>query len=374
MYSKYIKSNLKFTNDKLTPMNEFIDLLEELDCDVSTIINFKKKINKPIEYKKHLEKIKFTKKWFAKLDYILIQLGYRALDADINYIKSKITDLINSPILDFGIKKIDDLSTNKNFTRWIMNYIQNKTNNSWLSFNQLDIAVFYLIKHPHMIDWEWFSQNENENAVRYSLKHTYKINWDRFSRNGTNIAVRYLIENPDRINWTWFSYNKADLVVEYLIKNPDKIRWEWFSINTNDNAVRYLIENPDKIYWWGFSKNVNSIAVKYSLNYKRHLIDTYYFSLNENDLMVEYLIKHPNRISWYSFSKNENYKAVRYCIKRRDKINWDQFLTNTNLDAIKFMMDNNKECKYLQAYNLYIEWKKYEFNKLDWLPKSGLKL
>ena len=325
-------------------MDRFIDFLEEYksdktdDQDLQTIADFKEKINKPIEYKLHLDKFEFVDKWFEQLDYILIELGYRALDADIKYI---VDWLVNKLTNTIHINKINpDYDVEKLLT-----------NNRYLSRSDNLEILTYLITNPYKIRWYLFSQNASDTAVKYLLEHPDKIKWDWFSSNKSDIAVRYLLEHPDKIDWYWFSSNKSDIAVKYLLEHPDKIDWVMVSCNAPDIAVKYLLEHPDKIDWVMFSYNASDIAVKY-------------------------LLEHPDKIDWVMFSYNASDITVKYLLEHPDKINWDDFRLNDNILAIKYCVKNNKpaDYKYLLIVEKICADKITSFNKLNWFPKSKLML
>ena len=272
-------------------MEGFINLLEEYkqdDQDSQIIADFKDKINKPIEYKQHLNNFKFDKEWFSILDDILVELGYRALDANINHIKKE----LKNKIYDTHIDKIDSSSTIVN----LLSVIENK----YLSSNDSPEVVKYLIDNPDKIDWNWFSVNDSDIAVKYLLEHPDKIYWNRLSVNDSDIAVKYLLEHPDKIYWNRLSVNKSDIAVKYLLEHPDKIKWDWFSRNASDIAVRYLLEHPDKIDWTWLSCNKNILAVKYCLKNNKKTEHNYL-------LLIEYIndtkITSFNKLGWLPKSK-----------------------------------------------------------------------
>ena len=351
-------------------MDGFIDLLEELkydEQDEKTIIDFKEKINTPIEYSTHLKRYEFSEEWFSTLDDILIELGYRALDTDIKYIQTELKQLIYNTHINLIIdtyNKYSEIKLKKllkydikfsdqsyNLIEIVDYLIENpKKINAEFSHNTHNKAVKYLIEHENKIDFWGFQYNKNSLAVEYNVKNPDEINWNLFSFNNSDIAVRYMIEHPDKIEWDIFSRNTADDAVNYLIKHPDKIDWSGFSQNTSDIAVRYCIEHPDKIGIWEntFSKNTNDIAVKWLIDHSINII-WYHFSRNTSNIAVQYLIEHLDKIDWRGFSQNTSDDAVRYCIEHFDKVDLNEFHTNTNCIAIEYI-------KYIyppQRYGLY---------------------
>ena len=365
-------------------MNEFIDFLEENKIegqDEQIITNFKDKINKPVEYITHLDEFKFDKKWFEQLDIILTELGYRALDADINHIRNWLNDKlitavhINKIDLDYDVKnliklnKTLSLSTNLEILTYLIDDCPHKINYRF-SENTSDIAVKYCIKHSthkiqldddaHVdIDWWVFSQNVNDIAVSYMLERSDKIGWYYFSNNENPTAVKYLIHtHPDKIDWGGFSQNKNIDAVQYCLKNLDKINWHKFSLNSAELAVKYLIEHPERIDINWFILNKSDTAVQYLLEH--HITDDdddeYFdwddFSQNEADTAVRYLIEHPDKIDWVNFSHNRNILAVKYCIKNNKITDYEYLLLEEKIHADKIT----------------------SFNKLNWLPKSNMQL
>lgn len=381
-------------------MDNFILFLDEYETEDSKEIDiFKEKINKTVEYKSHLDKFEFVEKWFSVLDDILIELGYRALDADIDYIKKELKNKIygihidkidsKSPIIDM-IPSIRYEVLYKCSNIEIIKYlVKNKDNIKWESFSyskNTEAVKILTQQYPKLIYWKYLSNNVLDIAVHYCIKHPDKIDWKQFSLNTNPIAVEYLIHIcPDKIEWANFSYNSADIAVRYCIKHPDKINWTQFSWNSADTAVRYLIHtNPDKIKWKGFSLNANDLAVKYLIERPDKIVWKI-FSMNTNDLVVEYLIKHPDKIDWKEFSINSNNTAVKFLIEQHsDKINWEFLsLYNKNINAIRYYNNiSTYHHNYRQISNhtylivdefIYNE-KITSFNKLNLLPKSGMQL
>lgn len=159
-------------------MDNFLDLLKEYECDKHVIRNFKTKLNKTVKYKQHLTNFEFTEKWFSKLDYILTELGYRALDKHINYIKKKVRKLI---ILEYekdgkythhlywygNVYRINDLYSDDEFIQWLILNYPEKMICRQLSKSKSDIAIKYLIDNPNKIYEREFRNNKNPIAVKY---------------------------------------------------------------------------------------------------------------------------------------------------------------------------------------------------------------
>ena len=457
-------------------MDDFIEFLEDNKADKKIINKFKKKINKPIEYKLHLERYEFSEKWFSILDDILVELGYRALDADIKYIRIELKKLItdtnvNKIINRYNIEyktnikpltNFDYVCQSLNLVEIVEYLIDHPDKIDWVIFskNKLDSAVKYMIKNPDKIDRYNFVENESDIAIRYMsmssgdfyydsknesdyavcylLEHQDKICWSGFSLNKNHIAICYLIEHPDKISWYHFSANTEDMAVRHLTdEHPDKISWDMFSKNENSIAVHYLIYiHPDKIDWWYFMQNTSDIAVCYCIEKQYdHILSI--FSRNESDIAVRYLVNNPHNINKHAFSYNKSYIAVIYLIsKYRNKIHHDNAVYNRNNIMRNFLNKNysyedyytdtsiyiniikliKNSCKFIYnsvynyfSYGCYYElqyinkikenkieyllenqhqmyldwdyifgnlnqWKIDKFNKLNWFPKSGLKL
>ena len=372
-------------------MDEFIDLLKTFDDNKDVIDKFEEKINQPIKYTKLLNRFKFTKKWFAKLDYILTQLGYRALDADIQCIRGWLVgklDTIHINKIDAEYNFINELQPQYyskylsyiecdfiEITTYLIHVKPDEIFWQQFSRNESDIAVKYCLEHPDKIDWDEFSQNENDIAVHRCVEIRNEIYMDsnKFSLNKNSIAVEYLIENYE-MDCTRFSGNENPIAVEYLIEqHPDEIDWDYFSENKVDMAVHYCLEHLDKIEWVCFSANENSIAVNYLIEHANN-IDWESFSKNKNPIAVGYCLEHPDKIDWDYFSRNSADIAVKYCLEHSDKIDLHSFMCNKNILAVKYCIKNNLPSEY--AFLLIRENVKNDkidrFNKLGWLPKSGL--
>lgn len=400
-------------------MDKFIGFLEENsydEQDKKTIIKFKEKLNKPIsDYKQHLMRYKFSEEWFSELDDILIELGYRALDVDISYIKTELIKIIHDTHVNKIIKKFNkikktninkfSITLNHNFgyidaVEIINPFIYNidYLPTLYFSINENPIAVKYLIDHPDKIIWDYFSFNKSDIAVRYCIEHPDNVNWYEFSSNENSIAVCYLIDHSDKIKWAQFSSNDNSYAVRYLIHtHPDKIDLYTLSLNQNDLAVEYLIINhSSRIDWKHFSRNENSIAVRYLID-NSDKIDWWYFSSNMSDIAVRWCIEHPDKIHWERFLKNKNILAVSHCIENFDKIDRKSFSENMgNATTYKYLHEDGKNILYelspthmlridnsvefslhIENYSRYFfhdlkQWKIYKFNELNWLSSSKM--
>ena len=298
-------------------MDNFVNLLEEYKVNVEdeqTITKFKEKLNEQVEYKLHLAKYEFTKEWFSILDYILTQLGYRALDADIKYIMEEVKELL----LETNINIFIDTYNQRNLDK--IKKIKDDLFINYQFHYSIEI-VEYLIKNPHLIGID-FSKNPSNLAIDYLMNHQDKISWDKFSFNSNDIAVNYLIEkHPDKIDWWYFSQNESDIAVGYLLKHPDKINHIAFLNNKNLTAIEYFIKN-----------------------------------INLYDIPEYYETSRPLR-----YTKHEIYECIdkvkdkddfiKSIIKNIDKVN------NTNFMVIMIVMRN---------------WKINVFNSLNWLPMSNI--
>lgn len=387
-------------------MDGFINFLEEYkydDQDEKTITEFKEKLNKPIiDYKQHLARYKCTEGWFSKLDDILIELGYKACDVDINYIKIELFKLIQNTHINHIIN-IFNKKYNKNIEKFNTSEVFRKITYVYSTYDFTEV-VSILIKNSIKICWSLFFVNNNSSAVEYCIK-SKKI-WKSFSKNTADIAVKYLIEHPDKINWSCFSSNENYLAVNYLIStHPNKIDWKKFSRNKADLAVAYCIEHPDNIDWCWFSLNNADIAVKYCIKHPDKISWTD-FSENSNNIAVDYLIyTRPDKIGFISFSKNENKNArqyikinypeltpkndIKYCISNQEYIKGKiQIAVSQNTDNLtpdelyilytkylSFVMKKDAHCNHMNLkFKLLNIWKIYVICVLNWLPKSRLKL
>ena len=352
-------------------MNGFIDLLEEYKVDnqdEKIILDFKEKINQPAEYRAHLANFDFTEKWFCKLDELLIQLGYRALDADIKYI----TDWLSNKLHDVNINKMNIGNTIDKFYN-LINLLASEENPYIYYQPTVEIVEYFIYQIPDKISWKWFSRNKSNIAVCYCLEHLDCISWGNFSRNESDIAVNYLIENFNKIHWYNFSRNENPIAVSCLIEHPDKIKWEYFSQNSTDLATSYCLKHLDKIDWQKFSLNETDIAVNYLMAHPNK-ISWDRFSQNASDIAVSYLIENPDDIHWRSFSRNINNMAVEYFIRKYPLAYEDCVDKNKNINMVKHCLKNN-----IYTYHEYVlteeeiwKYKIKAFNQLNWLPMSRI--
>lgn len=379
-------------------MDEFIDFLEENktdDQDRQTIANFKNKINKPIKYKQHLGKFKFNRRWFAKLDIILTELGYRALDMDINYIKKELKKLItdrihiNTIITYYNLQNKQNIKDGKCKS---INHIKIHTSHDDKGkiTNTIEQINFYIKNHPEKIDWYYFSGLDNDIAVGYCLKHLDEIDEYTFQENANDLAVGYMIKHRSNGDNGWdFSSNVSDNAIRHITSEKfhfdSTAETEALCANENDLAVEYLIKNPEYIEFEIFIQNKNIKLVEFiptiteefilsmdSYNIKNmedvidFVMDSSYI-LNEADIAVRYIIhiletgKYSKvDFDWDRFHENENSTAVSYCVIHCEENNVPFYLlcpTNKNDIAVHYYIE-----RYEKPHNRLDDIYVYEFS------------
>lgn len=381
-------------------MSKLVEFLEEYKQDKQDeqiITDFKEKLNISIEYKQHLANFEFDKKWFVEIDRILIELGYRALDADISYIKTELKRLIKNTHIN---KIIDFYNAIYGATYTKQNFICEKNTGNIRVFDMIE-HIEYVIENCHYrIDWDLFSELENDTAVRYCLKNIDYISWKYFSQNASDLAVDYLLEHPDKIvvecaisntnekmirycqknvdieifRRNEYSANDADLAVDFMIAHPETISLETFSLNKNIKAIEFLPQivndfTNDEIIICVLTSEYavinNDIAVKCMLDllhkfnsgeYDRTIdngdidemaIDMNMFPRNEHVDAVRYCIEHINEVDLFELSRNASKFAVEYFIQNQKKIDWCGFSQNKSDLAVDYLIKNPKKIRWM---------------------------
>ena len=228
-------------------MDEFINFLDgyKIIGDEKIIVDFKEKLNKPVRYLPHFANYKYTEKWFSILDDILVELGYRALDADIEIIKKKVRRILlcndnedNVGAKEIGdrfniicairyrnVTKLDKLYSGDEFIKWLMQYYPNRIIWEYLSKNETDFVVKYLIDNPNKIYEREFRENKNPIAVKY----IEKTNLCKVPKSDPNY-IFILVTNdgiPDKCldyNAYLYPHDTCILSMWYLYKF-DKLNW-----------------------------------------------------------------------------------------------------------------------------------------------------
>lgn len=385
-------------------MDKLIDFLEENKTDKvdeKAIADFKEKLDKPIEYKEHLKKISFDKKWFLKLDDILIELGYRALDADIEIIKKIVVDYI----------------LHEDFTKYMDVY--NLLNVSQIKNPKLFIDVDKLIENPIIFNNEVlgeeydtdltnydFYSNTNSNNLHDLLNNTRDNNhiYDHESNDyvkkiismGEDLSNNYFTDyNENKIDSVYIKFNlenKNTICVEYLINNVNKLidrNLKKFMRNENDIAVEYCIkelkkrklmknvnnnENDAKNY----AVHVSSDIYRRNLNHNRDydnderddneiyqkLLE--HFAYNRNDKAVDFYIRNCMNINFILLSQNTSKVAMAYCIENLyNFIMPDAYQSINDERIVKYIIQAHEQSKMNVENKLTINWKIFSKNQSD---------
>jgi hypothetical protein len=202
-------------------------------------------------------------------------------------------------------------------------------------------AIDYLIRNPHLIDYDFLSYNKN--AYELLMVYPYKIcegpislnthkkvidivkthknpYWNYICQNSSLIEL--IKQNPDKIQWDALSRNPA--AVSILKENPDKISWSDLCINTSLEAIELIKENPGKID--ALCLSTNSAAIKY-LEEHPEIID--YWGLSWNSAAIHLIEKRPDKINWLGLSNNPS--AIHILQKNQTQIEWVQFSNNPSI-------------------------------------------
>ena len=202
-------------------------------------------------------------------------------------------------------------------------------------------AINYLIKKPHLMDYNFLSYNKNayellmerpdkicERSVSLNthkkvidiIKTHKNPYWKYICQNPELIEL--IKENPDKIIWDALSRNPA--AVSLLKENLDKISWSDLCINTSPEAIELIKENPDKID--ALCLSTNSAAIKY-LEEHPDIID--YWGLSWNSAAIHLIEKRPDKINWMGLSNNPS--AIHILQKNQSQIEWCQFSNNPSI-------------------------------------------
>ena len=388
-------------------MDEFIDLLKTFDNDEETIRKFEEKLNRPIYYERHLKKFKFNKRWFSKLDYLLVQLGYRGLDKDIE----KIIKTVREKILYTNINTIYKIAGyNKKHKLKLRRILHGHRGIFMLIGNPEYIDIYYsyvevidyiFSKMKITYEYDYYDyydykymckNNYDKRVISYILKQQKNI--DKFgyyiSENTNNTIAKYIIQNInmylDEWNLVDLSTNTNDLIVDFLIKNPDYMT-KYFAQNSNNRAVEWLINNirwliygefkdifylDDLSYSEYFSLNTNPIAVQFLLQNPNYICHNH-FMTNNSDLAVRYYLENPNKIN-RMFSENNNDKAVEWLLQHPDKINKSVVMRNTNINMINYCLSKNIQVRYphLPKFDKIQKEKIKIINELKWMKRTNI--
>lgn len=195
------------------------------------------------------------------------------------------------------------------------------------------------------VNWlRWIGLCKNSSDVVVSLllsdeMYTSRIAWNKFSENTNDMAVSYLLDHPHLINWDYFSINSNDMAVHHLLLNIHKIHWHNFNRNNNSRAVEYLLKNPSKIVPFAFSRNNHLDAVTYLLHtYEvKKLVSSMALCLNDNELAVKTCLQ--NDVNFQLLCGNSNDDATEFVLKYPDNIHLaGPFSSNANPKAVEFML------------------------------------
>jgi hypothetical protein len=139
--------------------------------------------------------------------------------------------------------------------------------------------IRWLVQNPQYINEHKFLLNDL--AVEWLIRHPHRIRKYFFSKNANDMAIKWFIQSSEHIpNDYYFSWNKNDMAVELLIRNVSSIKLCYFSKNENDLAVEWLIQNPQMIDKDSFCQNNNDLAFQYVIQHNMkpfHLYPPYFY-------------------------------------------------------------------------------------------------
>jgi len=196
-------------------------------------------------------------------------------------------------------------------------------------------SLYFLVKHPELINWIEMSKNTNPNAMQ--LIEKYEIcEMDYFN---PPVPTLWGSHPNDKGVWEfWFHIYKnfdfgnssISMKLERMMKNSDMKIEQMLGICLNPNMTNLILENMDIL-----------------LKYKPHII---HLSRNPKaDLIFKTLPspstrqKYQDWIVWMELSANAG--AIELIDTNTDKINWDTICNNTHPKAIQIIKDKIKYCE-----------------------------
>jgi hypothetical protein len=316
-----------------------------------------------------LSRFKWSRKWFAQAEKVLLALAYRG-ESDlpiIEFIRNKIRDTdvltFNDVLRNFNAdpivnhyQKILDFSSQCSHVRGnirilsndnipIVDYVlKNRSKplseiSDYLSSCKSNIAVDYLINNPNRIDYYYFQRNNNIKAIKYCMTERRREIHSCLDIDNNDLVSMYLLEAKRGGIHSTACQNPNDMMVDYLLLDPGKIDYGYLSLNTNDKIVEYLLANPDKIDYGCFSANSNNKAVEYLLANPDKIIYKY-FSSNKNDRAVDHLLANPDKIVYTKLYYNNNDRAIGYLLQDRCHYITDLNCNSSNYNMQKFAAFN----------------------------------
>lgn len=358
------------------------EFLESLDDDGKEMANILQTTPIP-DYRRLLREFTNKKKYFQKLDDILVDLGYRGLHDDIK----NMHDIIRQNIKELFIMEYNNIFRAKIWNHFDILYEDPKNNKDYyfllsnpaafpiLNFTSEDYSDNVIYKYP---------LSRNVAAIDLLTRQQDLIDWDGLSENPA--AIDLLKANLDKVEWYWFSGNPA--AIDILKENPDKIDWDRFSKVCSDEE--YLWKNIDKIVWHKLARNphatnvlrwfLNSLIpesketfnVK-NLNILNHDYILFWSNISENPAAIDILKENPDKMNWVHLCLNTSPDAIKMLEANQDKIHWNCLSLNP---AAIHLLKNNRDKLSISCLNSnpydYLREKIDHFNSLKLFPKSRL--
>lgn len=255
--------------------------------------------------------IDFLEKNPEKIVWHLLSSNYNPRIIQLyNTIKKKIEDEYHLR-LKISMNNLNNIinkkSTNKFKNKKINSIVIHKKNIECEKKNKMYIDKKYNIGNI-IIPYIYRYKNINNNI---------ELNWKYLSKNNNDEVVDYLLNNYDCIEWNNFSLNTNNKAVDILRNNIHKINWQNLSKNSNDKAIELL--NEHNIHWSELSSNINNKAIDLLIKYP-HKIDWNNLSKNSCDKAVDLLEKNTHKIIWSCLSMNKNPRVLSLLKKIKKKL------------------------------------------------------
>lgn len=328
----------------MSEIKHYVETLDNYDEKNPIISEFVRKMEEPFEYKFLLAQFEWKRRYFKRLDNLLIAAGYRARDDIIAEVK----DFLRTKLKYIGIMKY-----NKLFGANIWNHIEivdkftNRKKQGW--FYQDGINE-YDSDYSNWIDY-WFY--DNSASIDIIEKQIGKSDFSYRLLSPNSGAFELLCTKPDMIDISELSSNRHPEAIELIrqhIANCDMYKTSnylcWYSLSENPAAIDLLRENPGRIRWPYCFKNSAAIdLIKERIADCEKLgisntIDWQY--LCQNSSAIELLKQNPEKINWRLLSLNSG--AIELLEANMDKIDWQYLSRNTG--AIRLLRENPDKIDY----------------------------
>lgn len=242
-------------------------------------------------------------------------------------------------------------------------------------------AIYILMKHPELINWELFSTNSHPLAMEIIEQN---IVYGKFTKGDIVIQCPRIYSSHSSY-WKLLATNSNPKAVEIIEKyytrlySPDLDSEHidfWRYLSKNPNAIhlleKYLEKYPQNIYWDLIIQNPNAIHIIEKNLDKIHIDDWDCFAGNPNAIHI--IEKYLHKINyWYYLSGNPN--AMPILEKKLDMVDWQSFSENPSaIHIILQVLEQQNEVKKKRENDEPINPKDYKyydhFDKIDFIYLS----